>query len=221
VDNALSGTLTVLLHRDPGVLARLSALVEGLGATVELATRELEPALSAATHADLLVVEYGRGAAGADDLRALLARSPRLPVVAVGEPGDANLAHAALAAGARAFAPHDVSDEDTALALRQAIRPTLHLAASAATPPQAASTDGPSLTSREQEILELVAGGASNGEIARRLWVTEQTVKFHLSNVYRKLGVRNRTEASRRAYLDGVLGRDDPAPNSRSAHLGQ
>ena len=221
MDSALSGTPTVLLHRNAGTRARLSALLERLGATVELATDELERALAAAAHADLLVVEYGRGAAGADDLRALLARSPRLPVVAVGEPGDATLAHAALAAGARAFAPDDVSDEDTALALRQAIRPTLHLATPAATPPNAAPAEGPSLTSREQEILELVAGGASNGEIARRLWVTEQTVKFHLSNVYRKLGVRNRTEASRRAYLDGVLDRDESAPNSRSAHLGQ
>ena len=46
------------------------------------------------------------------------------------------------------------------------------------------------LTPRELEILRLVAAGASNGLIARELWVTEQTVKFHLSNVYRKLGRR-------------------------------
>ena len=43
------------------------------------------------------------------------------------------------------------------------------------------------LTPRELEILLRVAGGASNANIARELWVTEQTVKFHLSNVYRKL----------------------------------
>ena len=55
--------------------------------------------------------------------------------------------------------------------------------------------DHAKLTPRELEILQLVAGGASNGVIARQLWVTEQTVKFHLSNVYRKLGVSNRTEA--------------------------
>ena len=44
------------------------------------------------------------------------------------------------------------------------------------------------LTSRELEILRLVASGATNGDIGRRLWVTEQTVKFHLRNIYRKLG---------------------------------
>jgi DNA-binding CsgD family transcriptional regulator len=42
------------------------------------------------------------------------------------------------------------------------------------------------------------------------LWVTEQTVKFHLSNVYRKLGVSNRTEASRWAQLNGLLGAPSP-----------
>ena len=55
------------------------------------------------------------------------------------------------------------------------------------------------LTNRELEILRLAAQGLTNGRIARDLWVTEQTVKFHLSNVYRKLGVPNRTEASRYA----------------------
>jgi DNA-binding NarL/FixJ family response regulator len=63
-----------------------------------------------------------------------------------------------------------------------------------------------SLTSRELEVLQLVAGGATNGEIAQKLWVTEQTVKFHLSNVYRKLEVGNRTEASHYAYVNGLIG---------------
>jgi len=46
------------------------------------------------------------------------------------------------------------------------------------------------------------------------LWVTEQTVKFHLSNIYRKLGVSNRTEASRWAQLNGLLSQQTPAPES-------
>ncbi|HET6866248.1 MAG TPA: response regulator transcription factor [Solirubrobacteraceae bacterium] len=62
-----------------------------------------------------------------------------------------------------------------------------------------------SLTSRELEVLQLVAGGATNGEIAQKLWVTEQTVKFHLSNVYRKLQVGNRTEASHYAHVNGLI----------------
>jgi DNA-binding NarL/FixJ family response regulator len=61
------------------------------------------------------------------------------------------------------------------------------------------------LTTRELEILTLVAEGHTNGHIARQLWVTEQTVKFHLSNTYRKLGVANRTEASRYAYVHDLV----------------
>jgi len=61
------------------------------------------------------------------------------------------------------------------------------------------------LTRREKEILGFVAEGATNGQIARILWVTEQTVKFHLSNTYRKLGVANRTEASRYAHVHHLV----------------
>ena len=61
------------------------------------------------------------------------------------------------------------------------------------------------LSGRELEVLRLVAAGSTNSEIARKLWVTEQTVKFHLSNIYRKLEVANRTEASHYAHVNGLL----------------
>jgi DNA-binding NarL/FixJ family response regulator len=61
------------------------------------------------------------------------------------------------------------------------------------------------LTARELEILRAVAEGHTNARIGRQLWVTEQTVKFHLSNIYRKLGVSNRTEASRYALMHGLV----------------
>jgi DNA-binding NarL/FixJ family response regulator len=70
--------------------------------------------------------------------------------------------------------------------------------------PAAVAADCP-LTLREKEILGLVAEGATNGQIARTLWVTEQTVKFHLSNTYRKLGVANRTEASHYAHVNNLV----------------
>ena len=67
------------------------------------------------------------------------------------------------------------------------------------------------LTAREREILGLVAAGLPNGHIARQLWVTEQTVKFHLSNIYRKLGLANRTQASHYAHMHGLV---EPARRS-------
>ena len=61
------------------------------------------------------------------------------------------------------------------------------------------------LTRRELEILQLVASGSTNSAIAQRLWVTEQTVKFHLRNIYRKLNVANRTQASHFAHAWGLV----------------
>lgn len=61
------------------------------------------------------------------------------------------------------------------------------------------------LTRRELEILRLVAEGRPNREVAKILWVTDQTIKFHLANTYKKLGVRNRTEASHWATARGLV----------------
>jgi DNA-binding NarL/FixJ family response regulator len=59
------------------------------------------------------------------------------------------------------------------------------------------SEDGAAtLSPAERRILELVADGLTNAQIARQLWVTEATIKFHLSRIYRKLGVTNRTAAA-------------------------
>ena len=77
------------------------------------------------------------------------------------------------------------------------------------------SGDWHPLTRRELEILCLAAEGHSNAELAKMLWVTEQTVKFHLSNVYRKLRVTNRTEASRWAQVHGLL--PNASPRSTAA----
>ena len=63
------------------------------------------------------------------------------------------------------------------------------------------------LTDREIAILTELASGKSNDEIAKELWVTQQTVKFHLTNVYRKLGAKNRADAVRQAYQLGLIQR--------------
>ena len=57
----------------------------------------------------------------------------------------------------------------------------------------------------------MVAAGASNVRIAKALWVAEQTVKYHLSNIYRKLGVANRTQASHYAHVNGLFDRLEAA----------
>jgi DNA-binding NarL/FixJ family response regulator len=66
------------------------------------------------------------------------------------------------------------------------------------------------LTARELDVLRLVAAGRTNGRVAEALGVSEQTVKFHLCNIYRKLGVGNRTEATAHAHLHALVGQVDP-----------
>ena len=67
------------------------------------------------------------------------------------------------------------------------------------------------LSKREFDILKAVARGLSNREIARQLWISEPTVKFHLTSVYRKLDVPNRTAAARWALDNGI----QPAERTR------
>jgi DNA-binding NarL/FixJ family response regulator len=119
---------------------------------------------------------------------------------------------AALAAGASAYIVKTAHPDDVASVVRQAFDHSVFLPGPAESPPdpvpepRLGKSPTAGLTQRELEILRLVAEGHSNAALARRLWVTEQTVKFHLSNVYRKLQVTNRTEASRWAQLNGLLG---------------
>jgi two-component system, NarL family, nitrate/nitrite response regulator NarL len=62
------------------------------------------------------------------------------------------------------------------------------------------------LSRREIQVLRLVAEGRPNKVIARELGITEQTVKFHMNNVFRKLSLTNRTEAARWAIGQGLVG---------------
>ena len=114
----------------------------------------------------------------------------------------------ALDAGAVAYVVKSAHPDDLASAIRQAFEHSVYFAGSRPTPvswPHPVDAEVLDLTRREREILQLVAEGHSNAKLAKMLWVTEQTVKFHLSNVYRKLNVSNRTEAARWAQLNGLL----------------
>jgi DNA-binding NarL/FixJ family response regulator len=145
-------------------------------------------------------------------LRAAGELVPGLRTIVLSMYDDADHVDAAFAAGAHAYVLKTAQPDDLNAAVRQVFEHSIYLpgsrAAAAPAVPGPRLDDSPGLTRRETEILQLVAEGHSNAQLARMLWVTEQTVKFHLSNVYRKLGVSNRTEASRWAQLQGLL----PAP---------
>ena len=96
----------------------------------------------------------------------------------------------------------------TAAALRQAIDGNVFTTAGLTEDPGQRAARDAGLTERELVIVRAVARGLSNEAIAKELWVAEQTVKFHLTNIYRKLGVSNRTEAARYAFEQGLVDHD-------------
>jgi DNA-binding NarL/FixJ family response regulator len=162
---------------------------------------------------ELLITEL-EGSGGELSGLALIERAcaavPSVRPIVLSLHADAQIIDAALVAGASAYVVKTAHPEDLASAVRQAFSHSVYLAGRRNLAPapmeiSAKVEDEPGLTRRELEILRLVAEGHSNAQLARMLWVTEQTVKFHLSNIYRKLEVANRTEASRWAQLHGLL----------------
>ena len=147
---------------------------------------------------------------GLDVLRQVRSCPTELRAIVVSTHHDTGHIDSALAAGASAYVLKSAHPDDVASAVRQAFEHSVFLPGAESPreqPREAPRRQKPGgLTRRELEILRLVAEGHSNAALARQLWVTEQTVKFHLSNVYRKLDVTNRTEASRWAQLNGLLG---------------
>jgi two-component system, NarL family, response regulator DevR len=147
-------------------------------------------------------------------IRAAREREPELRVIVLSLYDSPHGVEAAFSAGASAYVLKSVHPDDLATAVRQAFQPSIYLPGWKPVS-QVNGDRSKLLTERELEIVRLVGEGHSNRELARMLWVTEQTVKFHLTNVYRKLGVSNRTEASRWAQAQGLL-RGSPARRLRT-----
>jgi DNA-binding NarL/FixJ family response regulator len=111
----------------------------------------------------------------------------------------------ALRRGANAYIVKTINPDDLAAALRQAVEGTVFTAVGVSEDPAQQAAREKGLTERELVIVRAVARGLSNEAIAKELWVAEQTVKFHLTNIYRKLNVSNRTEAARYAFEQGLV----------------
>ena len=157
---------------------------------------------------DLLIVDLGdNDEVGAqtffDEARR---RAPFLRIIALSASSEPAQITRVLGAGASAYVTKRAQAEDFATAVRQSFEQSVFMRGNVhGVAGRSEAEKEARLTRRESEILRLVADGKPNGEIARDLWITEQTVKYHVSNIYRKLGVANRTEASRWAQLHGLL----------------
>jgi DNA-binding NarL/FixJ family response regulator len=132
-------------------------------------------------------------------------RYPKTKVVILSVSTDPDVIQAVLKRGAAAYIVKSVNPADLPSALRQAAEGTVFTAIGLPEDGGNAAAKEAGLTERELVILDALTRGLSNSQIGKELWVAEQTVKFHLTNIYRKLGAANRTEAVRRAYELGLV----------------
>jgi DNA-binding NarL/FixJ family response regulator len=126
---------------------------------------------------------------------------PEIKVVILSACDERASIDAALHAGASSYIVKSVSPTDIPSVLRQVSTGAVYHTPSrpAANTTPAEEDDTPLLTDRETTILAAVADGLTTKAISKQLWVSEHTVKFHLTNIYRKLGVNNRSGAVRYA----------------------
>jgi DNA-binding NarL/FixJ family response regulator len=150
---------------------------------------------------DLRMPELG----GLECLERLRKHDPSIAVVILSSYSDPAQIEAARSGGARGYVVKTVEPVDLAAVVRTAVSGGEFAVYGVDASPGARSAAGDDLSDRERAVLEAVARGLSNREIGRQLWISEQTVKFHLRNVYRKLGISTRTEAARYAYRTGLV----------------
>jgi len=140
---------------------------------------------------------------------------PDMKVAMLSVSQDPELIQTALKRGANAYIVKSIDPDDLAGALRQALEGNVFTTAGITEDPGERAAKDAGLTDRELGIIRAVARGLSNEAISKELWVAEQTVKFHLTNIYRKLGVTNRTEAARYAFEQGLV---EPEPDAALTH---
>jgi DNA-binding NarL/FixJ family response regulator len=212
IDPGDSGT-AVLLDRHPLWLEAVETVLADLNIDVRACASAPEEALTLIDRykPDLFMAEV-EGANGDVDgftcIRRARQRLPEMKIIVLSVSEEPRRIRAALLAGATVYVMKSARRDDLQSAIRQAFSHSVYLANDVVNRPRNGSPGEvfPPLTARELEILGLLTEGRSNAQLAKVLWVTEQTIKFHLSNIYRKLGVSNRTEASRWGLINGVIG---------------
>jgi DNA-binding NarL/FixJ family response regulator len=173
------------------------------GSLAEAAVAELEP--------DIVLMDLSMpGLDGIDATRAVLALRPVTKVIMLTSFSESARILAALDAGAVGYLLKDAEPEDIIRALRDATSggvPLSPKAARALLPGtrSSGSVGVDALTPREREVLSLVAVGLPNKTIARRLTISEKTVKAHLTHVFTVLGVGDRTSAALWAQRNGLV----------------
>jgi DNA-binding NarL/FixJ family response regulator len=160
------------------------------------------------TDPDLVLLDVRMpGMDGLTVLERVRERYPKVRVAILSAVDDPSVIQAAFHRGASAYIVKHIDPRDLAAAIRQAIAGAIFQPLGLIERAADAAAREADLSKRELTILQALQSGRSNKQIAGELFLAEQTVKFHLTNIYRKLGVNSRTEAVRYAYEHGLADR--------------
>jgi two-component system NarL family response regulator len=186
-------------------LASLLGRQEDMSVVGSASSGEEAVALCAAAHPDVVLMDLRMpGKGGVEATRVICDRFPKCSVLVLTTfDGDEEI-YQALRAGARGYLLKDAHRDDLLDAIR-GVHAGKRWIPPAVADKLAQRVAGSQLTSREVEILALVAAGNSNKRIASRLGITEGTVKGHLNSILGKLAADDRTEAVTRAVRRGIL----------------
>lgn len=203
-------------------LRALLAEIDDIDVVGEAGDGEEALRLAADHQPDVVIMDlHMPGMSGIETTRNLLARQPDVGVVVLTMFEDDTSLVAALRAGARGYLVKGAGHDEISRAIRSVARgeaivsATMSTRLAAAVSPRQADRAFPNLTQREFEVLELLAHGLSNKQIADRLSVSPKTVRNNLSMVFSKLHVTSRTEAAALAHDAGVSSRPPrPTPPS-------
>jgi two-component system, NarL family, nitrate/nitrite response regulator NarL len=206
-----------ILHADDHSMFR-----EGLGFFLKLLDAQVVPLeagnlqstldkLALESPVDLLLLDLEMpGMNGLEGFYVIRRRYPDLPIAIVSGVNDVRIIRTLLDGGARGYIPKLAGSEQLMNALRRILQGEIYLP-DALFIPASLSTAGDDnaspLTSRQKEILPLLAEGMPNKQIAGALGVTEGTIKQHLKDLFKRLGARNRTQAVKEARRLGLLGK--------------
>ena len=217
----MTDPITVLLVDDHELVRRgVRAFLEtqpGITVIAEAGGGEEAVRLAAEHAPDVALMDLIMpGMDGVEATRRLTAQSPRTNVVMLTSYHDDEHVFPAIRAGALSYVLKEVGPEQLADAVRKAAagEAVLHprVAARVVRELHGARRDEPNvfqeLSDRELEVLKLIAEGMNNAEIAARLYVSEKTVKSHVSNILGKLHLVDRTQAAVYAWRQGVVRRD-------------
>jgi DNA-binding NarL/FixJ family response regulator len=219
---SLEGNTRVLVADDHAVfrfgMRAVLANAHGFEVVAEASTGEEVVGKAAEVRPDIVLMDIQMpGMNGIEATRKIVQANPEVSVVVVTMFGDDDSVFAAMRAGARGYVLKGADAEEVMKVLRAVAEGEAYFGPEIAKrimgffsspKPAPASEAFPELTPREVEVLDLIARGTSNQEIASRLYLSQKTVRNHVSNIFLKLQVADRAQAIVRAREAG-FGRDN------------